>query len=806
MTAASAVLGVGLLVGPLLILDATRQPVGIGSIWAEAGELVVRGPTDKGGIDAREVEKVMGISGVETAIPLVYDVVAVTDRWGRLKEPALVVGSDCRLVETVQGGGCTDAMLEAAGTEPLVVGGNFSPGDQVIVPGGAVAVTPTPGAPKVVGGRFVAFALPAAQDLLGRDGSFDVVVIRVLQSTDKADVANRLLQRLATSFHVDSTAEPDRSMSAALRDQTPVLVFVALLAPIVGTSLILSNLRTSIDLRRVELAVVAAIGGGPVTVVLPVLIEAVAVSATSFVFGLGLGILVAKYILSTMTELAPFADTAVLAIRWWIVAIAAMTAAIPAFMGAVVAAKQVADVRLTRELFGRTQEDDHQSPTLLCRAVQWLTLALVGVVGCLIAARDGGITRLGVPLGQASLAASCGFQLLAIRPAAPLVARSLARIGQSSAPLRLAAASLMARPSRSGVAALAIAAVLVIHLVVGGIVSAAKNEARNTALDNLDGVFVRSVGNRIGVQTTLSDHQLAALEDLVGSDNLARSTQLILNSATGPITVVAHEDPWLDVEIIAGDDSATESVESGMALVGVAAARYFNVRPTDTLRLPGSTEEVEVGAVVQTGFDPYTVQISYSDIERLFGSQLPTSVTISPLEGTTTDDLATLLLAEANDNSSALGQIEILDADSLAKDWIARSSERLAVLRATEQALVAVALAALAASFILLGMRWRDDVALIKAIGATRRLVLSTIILESGLLTAIGLGFGLGIGLAMQPLLRLMLPVLANISEQPTLNPGDLAREVLLVLGVVLTSSAVTTVHWLRAVPERRLL
>jgi putative ABC transport system permease protein len=190
----------------------------------------------------------------------------------------------------------------------------------------------------------------------------------------------------------------------------------------------------------------------------------------------------------------------------------------------------------------------------------------------------------------------------------------------------------------------------------------------------------------------------------------------------------------------------------------------------------------------------------------LAGFDLPTSQRVLGKEGLV-DEIA--VLAEDGVGTRELrGRIdqvlpegvEALTSEQVAADGTAAVEDAMGIF--TTVLLVFAGVALLVGSFVIwntfnvLVAQRRREVALLRAVGATRRQVLSGVLLEAGCIGLVSGWIGLAVGVGLAIAIRTLLTVIGL--EMPTTSPAVETRTVLVALGVgvVVTMIAATLPAW----------
>jgi putative ABC transport system permease protein len=257
--------------------------------------LEVSGITDAGFPDTITAD-VAAVPGVATAAPMI-----------RMSAPTasgqvLLFGADKSSAEL--GGALKDAVtrpVEQLSQTPdgVQVGSAVGPkkGDKLQIGSGEVTVTDVLAGKQLTdlnGGHYVLAPLALAQNVTGRHGQLDSILITTKPGADLAAV------RTAVSNAVNGRAivAPPSMRAARAGDGVKMMNYMALMgavvALIVGAFLVYTAMMMAITQRRPVISMLRAIGGRRVTIVRDMLTEAAILGLIGGAIGSGIGILLGR--------------------------------------------------------------------------------------------------------------------------------------------------------------------------------------------------------------------------------------------------------------------------------------------------------------------------------------------------------------------------------------------------------------------------------------------------------------------------------------------------------------------------------
>jgi len=257
--------------------------------------LEVSGITDAGFPDTIMAD-VAAIPGVATTAPMIR--MSASTASG----PVLLLGADAR--SAALGGALKDAVrgqVEAAFGEANGVrvgpGLGYAKGDRFRLGSAVVTVAAVLEGKQLAdlnGGHYVLASLPLAQNVTGRQGQLDSILIATKPNADLATV------RASVTATVNGRAiVADPSMRATRAgDGVRLMNYMALMgaavALVVGAFLIYTTMTMAITQRRPVISMLRAIGGRRATIVRDMLAEAAILGLIGGAIGSGIGILMGR--------------------------------------------------------------------------------------------------------------------------------------------------------------------------------------------------------------------------------------------------------------------------------------------------------------------------------------------------------------------------------------------------------------------------------------------------------------------------------------------------------------------------------
>ncbi len=343
--------------------------------------------------------------------------------------------------------------------------------------------------------------------------------------------------------------------------------------------------------------------------------------------------------------------------------------------------------------------------------------------------------------------------------AAPAALAALARLAR---PRRLGARwgmrTLGSRPAGAGVAAGALA--VAVSMLVG--VTVMVGSFRGSVERWLDATLSADVyvttpsWRRARSEATLAPEVVARLRAEPGLVALDLLRQVQARSAGRRITVTGVETALADgarrVELVAGDSAtALRALRDGAALVSEPLARKAGLAAGGSLAVRGAAGEVAIpiaGVYRDYGADAGAALVDLATFARLFGDGPPSNAALYLAPGSDPEAAVARLRAALRDHA-----LLVRSNRTLRQEVLAIFEETFAVTRLLQVMGLVIAAAGVTLSLLVLARERRGELALYRALGASRP-QLARVFLGRGL--AIGVA-GLALGAAGGGALALVL-------------------------------------------------
>jgi putative ABC transport system permease protein len=779
--------GVGSVVS-IQLLNRSALGAFSGTVRAVSGEadLTVLGPA--GFLDEALLDEVLSVPGVAAALPLWRAPVALSAASGAEAEGLDLVGADVLAPARVpwrsgQGsgrgapGGGAGGLSGALGTPgwvavtPELAGDRgWRVGDRFEVSLGSRRATLEVGAlvdfrrvAPLASRRLAVTDLAQAQGLLGVRGrihQIDVTAARGVAATALGAALSARLGERARVVAPEQRVAEAAGLLAAFRLNLTALSLVSLL---VGGFLVYASVRASLARRREELGILRAVGATRGQVLALMLSEAALLGAAGTLLGVPVGWLAARANLSavsgTLRNVYLLEGIERVALDPFLVLLGLATGVAGAVAGAIAPALDAVRRDPRALLASITLEDRARAAAPRTLAAGLAALLTGAAVHASFAGRwapSGFLLALGV--------------LLAVPLAAPAALSLLTRAGRAR---RLGVAygvfTLGTRPSAAAVAAGALA--VAVAMLAG--VTVMVGSFRGSVTGWLDrtlraDVYVTTPSWRLArSEATLSPEVVGALRRTPGLAAIDLLRQVQVQVPAGPggdpaplgrITVSgidgALPEPAASgrVELVLGERAAAmQALRRGAALVSEPLARRSGLWPlpsgaTLPVRGPSGVVHLPVAGVYRDyGSEAGAALLDLRTFAAAFGEGSPSNAALYLAPGV--DPEATVLRLRRDLGEHALS---VRSNRALRSEVLAIFEQTFAVTRLLEAMGLLIAAAGVALSLLVLARERRGELALYRALGASR-LQLFRVFVGRGLgigLAGVGLGALGGAGLA----------------------------------------------------------
>ena len=625
----------------------------------------------------------------------------------------------------------------------------LSVGDRLGVIAGGVARSVTvagllelTGVARAAGGDLLATDIFTAQQLLGREGFVDRVDIVLDPGVSRKRIAEEIRARLPAGLTLQppgkSAATADR-MVRAFRFNLNALGSLTLL---VGVFLIANAVSISVLRRRPEIATLRALGTSRAAIFAVFVAEGLSIGIAGTVLGEVGGVFLAR--------------TAVQSVARTVANIYLPTAKIAGagYSSAAVLAAAVGMAATLLATLWPAAEATRVAPSPALRpgsveAVRKSHLAWRGVAAAILLLAAAGASRAGpiegFPVfGFAAVAAIVGALALVAPLAVALAARAGARplTRAFGAAGRLAAGFFGGSLARNGIAVSALALALGMTLAMIVTISSIRETVRVWVESTLrSDLWVKAAaGQSRGLVGDLPESVIAFLSatpgvaavDPLRARDVTDAAGRPFTLASGDFRIVARMGglPLLD-----GRDAARTAIEARQhdeVLISEPFSRRFRVAVGQTVSLPtprGPRGLRVAGVYRDYSNDRGTVLLDRDLYLSMYDDHRVTSVAVVAASGIDVSDLRRRILAASRERYA----LSISSNRELRRAALAIFDQTFAVTRALEAIAVSVAILGIANALAASAIERRRGFGLLRALGATKRQIRVSLILEAAL-------------------------------------------------------------------------
>ena len=619
------------------------------------------------------------------------------------------------------------------------------------------------GPAELLDGNFALMDIAAAQWALGRLGRVDRVDIQLPEDAVIAELEQAIGARLPAGLTVQRPERRGRQvekMLSAFHFNLTALSYIALL---VGLFLVYNTVSVSVITRREEIGMLRTVGASRGTVLALFLGEAVGLAGVGCAIGVPLGWVLAQGAVamtsSTVTTFWVAAAAEVPPLGVDDVALGFAVGVPLALVAALVPALEAARVTPVSAIRG-------ESDLVIRRQMPWRyvagTASLLGVAGwCATRPAVSGLPVFGL---LAVLGVVFGAVLLV-----PPILHLLPRM---PSPAWLRVEGELARTNLGGairrlsisVAALAVslAMMVAIAIMIGSFRETVVYWVGQTLQADLFIAAARQspIGDRATVSSVVeeavaSHPAVVAIDGFRGIDVPYRDALVIVGS--GRFGVLLNHGQLL-FKPPAGDGPLAEAIGEAAVVVSESFALKFDVAVGDNITLPTGRGDVPfrvTGVYYDYSTDRGLVVMDHQTFAQYYDDRRPSGLTAYLTEGSDPDRVRAEILA-------ALGpeQAVFINTNASLRQQVLRVFDStFAVTYALEAIAIFVSMFGVAATLLTLALERRQQIAVLRLIGAERTHLRRMVVIEAALLGVVSLGIGLVIGVLLSVILIYVINV-----------------------------------------------
>ncbi|MCB0996003.1 MAG: ABC transporter permease, partial [Acidimicrobiales bacterium] len=561
------------------------------------------------------------------------------------------------------------------------------------------------------GGRIVAADLDTALRLRGHAGTETLLVYG---RPDPDELASAVGQGDIRS--TEARVAQARNTVGVMFTSLSVLGAMGL---VVGAFLLFNTMNMSVLERRHEIASLRALGATRRSILTGVLAEAALLGAAGSALGIGLGTLLARSVIAAVPD--AFTRTIGTPLRAsvppWLLATAWLLGIVAAAISAIAPARRALAVEPLEALRPDTPDPTEHR----VRRRLWLT----GV----------GLALTVIPRGELGIGAAMLGLLCLTAGTAPFINATTVGIARRLGPSgELAATALRRSPRRAwGTTTVVIIAVTTAVATTGQVVNLSDTTNRNLATVLQSDFWIgTSTGDTIAV-TGLPSEWTSQLEAVPGVEAVAASTWIAAESGDHIVGIQGiYGNSAYPFSKLADDDALAEMAAGRGVIVIKQTALTFHLEVGDTIDIPGAIPALQLPVVAITNaVSPSSggmMNISHDLLTRHYGTDSFARYEIQLTPGA---DPAEVRHDIEQITRSAGPQIQIYTGQQFL-DQLSRSTDQVLALVALSL-LVIVGCAAIALLNTLLAstLERTSEIATLRAIGATRRRIVTSIAAEA---------------------------------------------------------------------------
>lgn len=712
----------------------------------------------RGGIGPSVIDAARKVPGVSVLAPVIRAATLV--RTGDRETFVLALGIDCSARWIIDAKVCQPGQQEPQILATATAfGRSLGKSAQLATDRGQLSMAELQQVPQldtVNNGRVVVLPLSAAKVQFARSGRVDTVYVTVADHSSAAEVQARLvnaLRAVGPGFRVLTRNDPaaEFNVNTVL---LPLLAIFALVGVGVGVILIAQLTRLSVEERRREIAVAAALGASPLSTLGGFFAEAALLGAAGSMIGVLLGIVIAGPVVASASELTQlFVGVSVpVVVEPGVVMAGLGIGVLLAVLAAIIPSLSASNTAIATELSGRGAHEYTKSASIWPKSAVLLGIGFTGVVSAWLATTSGGLEPWEARVANGgAVVAIVGLLLAAAYLSAQMIASIRLRPDRTrGATLAIALTGLRADEPRTIAIAGAVAVPVAIATLLSGFLVAIDRGVADVAQAQAAGRLVVTTTRFTdwgSLDAKFSPRTVAKLSSLPGAEAIERMAEIEITLANGSFAYVRAEDrPTFSFPVLAGKDSKV-SVDADQLVIGGILARENGIHVGDTILLGSgpSARKIVVGTIVATPeVGGHRIQMRYRLAEQIFGPQPPGLVFVKPAANAAFDRIA------AEIQSSHFDQpVTVVDAAGYRAAVVSGESRFLAPLNTLKYGLLAIAFISVSSTLLLLGIRRRREIALIGALGATPAKVFAVTTIEAVAASAAGALLGGALSVAI---------------------------------------------------------
>ncbi|HWE70188.1 MAG TPA: FtsX-like permease family protein [Acidimicrobiales bacterium] len=742
---------------------------------AGASSLQVVGATASGGIDAHALAAVIATPGVGQVTPLVQAVSVVqTHKVGQ--QNVVVLGVTCAATAVVGGAGCAGPGGSLAANQVVtstLLRSQLGAGSTLETNTGSLPLAGSFGLAAlntINHGDVVVMALGTAQARFDRLGRLDVIYVMPRTGVTLRVLQSRLSRAVGGWNGVAAGTAIPPEVQLTIGGFTPLLTILAVLASGIAVVLVYNVVALTLEERRREHAIIAAVGAPLSVLIAGPLIEVGALGAVGGLLGALAGAVIARPVLATLNNVTIHLVGIPLTVRTtgWTLLVGVVVGMVIGLLATIRPLLRSLRLDITAELSSREQRERTSVRHTLRNAIALTFLTLCGLVLSWLGVRNGSLQSWQPLAAVGGFLVAAIFAILASGAWAPLVVRGLwHRGGAGGGVVRLGIANLVRDPARTGVMAVAIGAAVGVAVITSSFNHSVVHDITAQFQTSLSGhgVSVSTLAGKTGFNTDarIPVTDLATLGHLPGVAGVESFDLVIAGHNAGQLTLVeASTSLPTGLALFQGRDDPV-AFARGQAIVGAGLARRDHLRAGSDLMLgtPSGFARVPIQGVWDNGnAGGNNVTMPLSLESRLYGQQLPNDLTLLPAPGVS---VATVVAQARRAPVSSFLTFSVPSQEL--RDSISSASGQITGFWALQRALLGVSFVSVLSTLVLVGIQRRREFGLLNAIGMTPGELFSMVVAEALVVAVVGAGIGILVGLLLLDALLNATPLFVGFHD-----------------------------------------
>lgn len=743
---AAFALGGGVAVVVAVMIETTSVSTAVDDVgYRIAGPAPLRivGAATRGGIGPAVIDSARAVPGVSSVVPVIRGVVPI--RNGDKQIYGLGLGVDCSAQWIVDPRVCESGQREPPPAISRVLGNALEPSAKLVTDMGQLSLDKfqrVSDLDTVNNGLVAVLPLSMAKLQFARAERVDMAYVTLAKDVDASEVQAHLVEALGSGYSVAPRSEPVRGFN--INDiLLPMLLIFALVAVGVGVILIAQITRLSVEERRREIAIGAALGASPSSIATGFLSEAALLGAAGSVLGVVTGIIIAHPIVASASELTErfLGVTVPVVLSASVLVLGLIAGLFLAVLAAILPSLSASNTPIAAELSGRATQEGSRGSKIWLKAAALLAVGMAGVAAAVLATLSGGLESWQAAVADAGaviaivglLLATAYLSAEAIRVIRPRADRA------HGATLTIALNALRGDRQRTAAISGAVAVPVVVAILLAGFLIAIQRGATSAAESWAEGrvaLTTTEFADYGPIDARFAPDTIATLRALPATGTVERLAEIEISLSDGSLAHVQAQDrPSFPFGVLAGQPPAT-SMANNQLVIGSVLARDKHLHLGDTLLLGSglNAQAMTIGTIVATPeYGGRRIYLPYATAESVFGPQPAGMVFITPALGRTTDQLL-----KSVRSASFEQPVRAVDTAGYAAAVAGSIGRYLTPLNTLKYGLLGIAFVSVLSTLLLVGLRHQRELALLQALGATRLRVFNITTVEAIVASAVG--------------------------------------------------------------------